>query len=43
MALRNRYATAALLAALALALVALAGCGEAATTAPPRQAPPPTP
>jgi uncharacterized protein YggE len=33
MALRNRYATAALLAALALALVALAGCGEAATTA----------
>jgi len=28
MALRNRYATAALLAALALALVALAGCGE---------------
>ncbi len=33
MALRNRYATAALLAALSLALVALAGCGEAATTA----------
>ena len=32
MALRNRYATAALLAALALALIALAGCGEAATT-----------
>jgi uncharacterized protein YggE len=32
MALRNRFATAALLAALALALVALAGCGEAATT-----------
>jgi uncharacterized protein YggE len=32
MELRNRYATAALLAALALALVALAGCGEAATT-----------
>jgi len=32
MALRNRYATAALLAALALALVALAGCGEASTT-----------
>ena len=32
MALRNRYATAALLAALALALVALAGCGEATTT-----------
>ena len=32
MALRNRYATAALLAALALALVALAGCGAAATT-----------
>ena len=32
MALRNRYATAALLAALSLALVALAGCGEAATT-----------
>ena len=32
MALRNRYATAALLAALALALVALAGCGEAGTT-----------
>ena len=32
MALRNRYATAALLAALALALVALAGCGETATT-----------
>jgi uncharacterized protein YggE len=31
-ALRNRYATAALLAALSLALVALAGCGEAATT-----------
>jgi len=28
----NRYATAALLAALALALVALAGCGSAATT-----------
>ena len=33
MALRNRYATAALLAALSLALVALAGCGETATTA----------
>jgi hypothetical protein len=32
MARRNRYATAALLAALSLALVALAGCGEAATT-----------
>ena len=32
MALRNRYATAALLAALALALVALAGCGQASTT-----------
>jgi uncharacterized protein YggE len=32
MALRNRYATAALLAAVALALVALAGCGETATT-----------
>ena len=32
MALRNRYAGAALLAALALAPVALAGCGEAATT-----------
>jgi hypothetical protein len=32
MALRNRYATAALLAALVLALVALAGCGEASTT-----------
>ena len=32
MALRNRYATAALLAALALALVALAGCGEVGTT-----------
>jgi uncharacterized protein YggE len=32
MALRNRYATAALLAALALALVALAGCGQANTT-----------
>jgi uncharacterized protein YggE len=32
MALRHRYATAALLAALTLALVALAGCGEAATT-----------
>jgi uncharacterized protein YggE len=32
MALRNRYAVAALLAALALALVALAGCGETATT-----------
>lgn len=32
MALRNRYAAAALLAALALALVALAGCGETATT-----------
>ena len=28
MALRNRYATAALVAALALALVALAGCGD---------------
>jgi uncharacterized protein YggE len=32
MALRNRYATAALLAVLALALVALAGCGAATTT-----------
>ncbi len=32
MALTNRYAAAALLAALALALVALAGCGETATT-----------
>jgi hypothetical protein len=32
MALRNRYATAALLAALALALLALAGCGTPATT-----------
>lgn len=32
MALRIRYATAALLAALALALVALAGCGEVGTT-----------
>lgn len=32
MALRNRYATASLLAALALTLVALAGCGEAGTT-----------
>ena len=32
MALRNRYATAALLAALALALVALAGCAAATTT-----------
>ena len=32
MALRNRYATAALLAALVLALVLLAGCGEASTT-----------
>ena len=32
MTLRNRYATAALLAALALALVALAGCGETTTT-----------
>jgi len=32
MALRNRYATAALLAALVLALAALAGCGEASTT-----------
>ena len=32
MALRNRYATVVLLAALALALVALVGCGEAATT-----------
>ena len=32
MALRNRYATAALLAALALALVVLAGCGTAGTT-----------
>lgn len=32
MALRNSYATAALLAALSLALVALAGCGETATT-----------
>ena len=32
MALRNRHATAALLAALVLALVALAGCGEATTT-----------
>jgi uncharacterized protein YggE len=33
MALRNRYAAGAVLAALALALVALAGCGEAANTA----------
>jgi hypothetical protein len=33
MALRKRYAAAALLAALALALVALAGCGAAGTTA----------
>ena len=32
MALGNRYANAALLAALALALVALAGCGAASTT-----------
>jgi uncharacterized protein YggE len=32
MAFRNRYATAALLVALALGLVALAGCGEASTT-----------
>jgi uncharacterized protein len=32
MPLRNRYATAALLAALALALVTLAGCGEVSTT-----------
>ncbi len=32
MALRNRYATAALLAALVLALVALAGCGQIGTT-----------
>jgi len=32
MALRNRYANAALLTALALALAALAGCGEAGTT-----------
>ena len=32
MALRNRCATVAVLAALALALVALAGCGEAGTT-----------
>jgi uncharacterized protein YggE len=32
MALRNRYATAALLAALALALVVLAGCGAVGTT-----------
>ncbi len=32
MTLRNRYATAALLTALALALVALAGCGEASNT-----------
>ena len=37
----DRYATAALLAALALALLALAGCGAAGTH--PRQAPPPTP
>ena len=35
MALRNRYATAALLAALALALVALAGCGAVGTTTTP--------
>ena len=33
MALRNRYATAALFVALALALVALAGCGDTTTTA----------
>jgi uncharacterized protein YggE len=33
MAFRNKYVSAALLAALALALVALAGCGEAGTTA----------
>ena len=33
MALRNRYATAAQLAALALALVALPGCTNANTTA----------
>jgi uncharacterized protein YggE len=33
MALRNRYATIALVALLSLALVALAGCGQAATTA----------
>jgi hypothetical protein len=33
MALRNNYAAAALLAALAVALVALAGCGSVATTA----------
>ena len=32
MALRNRYVTAALLAALALALVALAGCGDTTNT-----------
>ena len=32
MALRNRYVTAALLATLALALLALAGCGTAGTT-----------
>ena len=32
MALRNRYATAALLAALSLALVALAGCGDTSYT-----------
>jgi uncharacterized protein len=32
MAFRNTYGTAALLAALALALVALAGCGEVGTT-----------
>lgn len=33
MALRNRHASAALLVALVLALVALAGCGEVASTA----------
>jgi uncharacterized protein YggE len=33
MARRNRYAIAALLAALSLSLVALAGCGQTATTA----------
>ena len=35
MALRTRYVSAALLAALALALVALAGCGETGTTTTP--------
>ncbi len=38
MALRNRYATAGLVAALALALGALAGCGTTATTATSTQA-----